>query len=98
MRPDPAGGGFALEQGFIFTAMILSAVTVHLIERNFVRAALWCLAAAALSGVGLMHSCAFTAADTIGSFGAPAWPYAAAYTAMAAIFLAARWLAVDVTD
>ena len=46
---------FALEQGFIFTAMILSAVTVHLIERRFVQAALWCLAAAALSTVGLMH-------------------------------------------
>ncbi len=89
------GGGFALEQGFIFTAMILSAVTVHLIEKRFISAAFWCLAAAALSAVGLMHSYAFTSTDTIGSFGVPAWPYVAAYTAMAAVFLSARWLVVD---
>jgi adenine/guanine/hypoxanthine permease len=92
------GGGFALEQGFIFTAMILSAVTVHLIEKSFVSAALWCLAAAALSGAGLMHSYAFSATDTIGSFGAPAWQYTAGYAAMAAIFLGARWLTVDAKD
>jgi AGZA family xanthine/uracil permease-like MFS transporter len=91
------GGGFALEQGFIFTAMILSAVTVHLIEKNFVSAAFWCFAAAALSGVGLMHSYVFTPTDTAGSFGVPAWQYAAGYAAMAAIFLGARWLTVEGT-
>jgi len=90
------GGGFALEQGFIFTAMILSAVTVHLIEKRFTKAALWCLAAAALSAVGLMHSYVFTPVDTIGNFGVPAWRYAAGYTAMAAVFLGARWLVVEV--
>ena len=92
------GGGFALEQGFIFTAMILSAATVHLIEKRFASAACWCLAAAALSSVGLMHSYAFTPADTIGSFGTPAWSYAAAYLVMAAVFFSARWLAVKVSD
>ena len=92
------GGGFALEQGFIFTAMILSAATVHLIEKRFASAAVWCLAAAALSSVGLMHSYAFTPADTIGSFGTPAWSYAAAYLVMAAVFFSARWLAVKVSD
>lgn len=92
------GGGFALEQGFIFTAMILSAVTVHLIEKNFISAAIWCLAAAALSGVGLMHSYALTPTDSVGNFGIPAWQYAAGYAAMAAIFLGARWLAVKCPD
>lgn len=92
------GGGFALEQGFIFTAMILSAVTVHLIEKKFVSASLWCLTAAALSAVGLMHSYVFTPTDAIGSFGVPAWQYTAGYAAMAAILLAARWLAVDAAD
>jgi AGZA family xanthine/uracil permease-like MFS transporter len=92
------GGGFALEQGFIFTAMIMSAVTVHLIEKKFVNASLWCLAAAALSGVGLMHSYAFTPTDAIGNFGFPAWQYTAGYVTMAAIFLGARWLTVDSAD
>ncbi len=89
------GGGFALEQGFIFTAMILSAVTVHLIEKRFASAAFWCLAAAALSAVGLMHSYVFTPADAIGSFGVPAWQYVAGYTAMAAVFVSARWFVVE---
>ncbi len=73
----------------------MSAVTVHLIEKRFISAGLWCLAAAALSAVGLMHSYAFTATDAIGNFGVPAWPYVAGYTAMAAVFLAARWLVVE---
>lgn len=88
-------GGFALDQGFIFTAMILSAVTVHLIEQRFLLAALWSLVAATLSAVGLMHSYAFTPADSVGAFGVPAWKFAAGYMAMAAIFAAARWLVVD---
>lgn len=91
-------GGFALEQGFIFTAMILSAATVHLIERRPDKAALWCLAAAALSAVGLMHSYTLMPADSVGAFGVPGWPWAAGYAAMAAIFFAARWLTVEAED
>ncbi len=49
-------GAFALEQGFIFTAMILSAMTVTVIERQFARGAAWCLLGAALSATGLMHA------------------------------------------
>lgn len=91
-------GGFALEQGFIFTAMILSAATVQLIERRFVEAALWCLAAALLSAVGLMHSYTITPADAVGAFGVPAWQWAFGYTAMAAVFLGARWLTEEAKD
>lgn len=87
-------GVFALEQGFIFTAMILSAITVAILERRFPLAAAWSLAAAALAAVGLLHSYAFTPADTVLSL-TPAWPWAAGYAVMAAIFLAARWLTVE---
>ena len=84
-------GAFALEQGFIFTAMLLSAATVAVIERQFVRAAAWCLAAAALSLLGLMHSYRWTPADTVLDL-APAWPWAAGYALMAAVFLLAPLL------
>ena len=40
-RTSGSRGGFALEQGFIFTAMILSAGTVMIIERRFRAAAGW---------------------------------------------------------
>jgi AGZA family xanthine/uracil permease-like MFS transporter len=84
-------GAFALEQGFIFTAMILSAATVHVIERRFARASAWCGAGAALSALGLMHSYRFTPGDTALRL-APAWPWAAGYAFLAALFLAARFV------
>ncbi len=84
-------GAFALEQGFIFTAMILAAATVHVIERRFARASAWCFAGAALSAMGLMHSYQFTVADTALRL-APAWPWAAGYAFLGALFLAARFI------
>ncbi|HEX3132162.1 MAG TPA: NCS2 family permease [Planctomycetota bacterium] len=85
-------GAFALEQGFIFSAMTFAAVTVHLIERRFVPAAVWCLVAAALCAVGFMHSYTFTPADAVGALGTPAWSWAIGYGAMAVTFLLAKWV------
>ncbi|PYR59248.1 MAG: permease, partial [Acidobacteria bacterium] len=48
-------GAFALEQGFLFSAMLLSAATVGVIERKWLVAAAWCVSAALLSAAGLMH-------------------------------------------
>ena len=90
-------GAFALEEGFIFTAMILSALTVAVIEQQFVRAALWAWAAAALSACGLMHSYGFTPGDAVGVV-SPAWPWAAGYAAAGLVFAVARWATVPGGD
>lgn len=67
---DVAGrGAFALEQGFIFTAMILAAATAEILDRRFRNAAAWCAAAALLSFVGLMHAYAWTPGDTVVDLG-----------------------------
>lgn len=84
------GGAFALEQGFLFTAMILSAAVVGVIERRWTYAAAWCVCAAALSAVGLMHSYQWSFADTTLSL-SPAWPFVFGYSAMAILFFTARW-------
>lgn len=84
-------GAFALEQGFIFSAMFLAAATVEVIERRFLRAAGWCLACAALSAVGLLHAYDFTPGDTRLVL-RPAWPFVIGYTLMAACFAAAKWV------
>ncbi len=86
-------GAFALEQGFIFSAMVLAAAAVEIIERRFLRAAAWAAAAAALSAAGLVHGYRFTPGDTAMQLG-PAWPWASGYLAMAAVFFAARWVTV----
>ena len=87
-------GGFALEQGFIFTSMILAAATVEIIERRFSRAGLWMLAGAGLSATGIMHGYQFTHADAALAL-EPAWPWAAAYALVAALLFVARWVTED---
>lgn len=86
-------GGFALDAGFIFTAMVWAATTVAVIERRFFVAAGWCLVAAALSATGLMHGYTYTPFDVVQAL-VPAWPWAIGYTAMAALFASARWVTV----
>jgi len=83
-------GAFALEQGFLFTAMILAAAVVAVIERRFTVAAAWCALAALLSLSGLMHSYQWTFADTALSL-TPAWPFVFGYGMMAVVFVTARW-------
>ena len=83
-------GAFSLEQGFLFTAMLLSAATVGVIERRWVTAAKWCAVAALLSAAGLMHSYQWTPDDTVLRL-TPAWPFAAGYAVMALLFFCAQW-------
>jgi AGZA family xanthine/uracil permease-like MFS transporter len=85
------GGAFALEQGFLFTAMLLSAATVAVIERRFRAASGWCLLGAGLSSVGLMHSFRWMPSDTALSL-RPAWPWATGYASMALLFFVAPWI------
>jgi AGZA family xanthine/uracil permease-like MFS transporter len=75
--------------------MILAAATVHVIERQFLRAAWWSLAGAALSAIGLMHSYRWLAGDTA-LWLHPAWPWVAGYAVMAGCFALARWVTVPV--
>lgn len=86
-------GAFALEQGVVFSAMILSAATVAIIERQFLRAAVWMAIAALLSATGLLHAFRWTGSDTALDLH-PAWPFVTAYLAAAAVLVAARWLTV----
>ena len=83
-------GAFAIEQGFLFTAMILSAAVVGVIERRWAVAAAWCLSAATLSALGLMHSYQWTFGDTALRL-APAWPFVIGYVGMSLIFFTAQW-------
>jgi adenine/guanine/hypoxanthine permease len=85
-------GAFALEQGFIFSAMILAAITVYLIERKFRKAAYWSIGAALLSWVGLMHSYRWTIADTVVNLGFSAGAsWAVGYLLMAILFFYVDW-------
>jgi len=98
-------GGFAVEQGAFFAALILSAATVMIVERRLFAAAGWLVAAAVLSMLGLMHAWRAVGADTVGSLPLlerltgsgvvgslyPAEPYALAYLILAVVLILARW-------
>ncbi len=89
-------GAFSLEQGFLFTSMILAAAVVCVIERRWRAASLWCAVAALLSAAGFMHSYQWTVNDTVMKL-APAWPFVIGYGAMALIFFIAPWVTEDNT-
>jgi AGZA family xanthine/uracil permease-like MFS transporter len=72
-----------LGSGFLFLVLVVASLITEMIDRNFGRAAIWCLIAAAFSWLGMMHSAIFRwAAQPM---------YAAGWLAAAAIVYSARW-------
>lgn len=49
-------GLIVIERGYIFTCMILAAISAFLVDRKYTSAGLWALVAAAFTGGGLMHA------------------------------------------
>ena len=84
-------GGFALEQGFIFTSIIWAAMTVAIIEREFHKAGFWALVGAGLSAVGLMHSYQFTPGDVVVKL-AFAGPWVWGYIAVSVVLFLAPYV------
>lgn len=80
-------GLIALERGFIFTSMILAAMSVAVIEQKFANAAGWALAAAAVSATGLIHGFAIENGDVVNVYGpSHTWPFIGGYFVIAVIF------------
>lgn len=107
------GGGFAIEQGFLYSAMIWSAIVVCIVDRAWLRAATWSGVGALLALSGLMHSYALAGHDTVidlpllswlsgqwtpGRALFPAGPFALGYATVAVIFLLAKFITVPRAD
>ena len=85
-----AAGAFALEQGQIITAMLLSAMLVYVIEQRFRAAALIAGLAAVAAWLGLINAWRFSQADTVLQLGWGAGAsWALGYLLMALVFLLA---------
>ena len=98
VRSFYADGMFALGQGFIYTCMVLAAITYFVIEKRFRTAAAWSLVGATLSLLGFTHSYVFVTGDVIGSlsFGWTKWT--TGYVAMALVLFAAPWITTEDTQ
>jgi len=85
-------GVIALNQGFLLSAMVLAAILVFIIEREFLRAAGWTVTAMILSAVGLIHAYTLTPAGVQNKFGLAAAPdFALTYGLGAVLLLALHW-------
>lgn len=79
-----------LGNGFLFLVLVVASLVTEAIDRNFGRAAIWCLIASAFSWVGLMHSAVLR------------WRaqpmYAAAWLVAAGVVYSARWWRGDAME
>jgi len=90
-------GLLSLDQGFLFTAMIFSSIAVYLIEKDFLKAALWALVGAGFAFFGLIHGYRITACGVVPLIGwGVAWVYALNYLVFFLLFLG-LWQWVRVT-
>ena len=82
-------GIISLSQGFLLTCMILSAMMAFVIERQFLKAALWIAAGSVLSFFGIIHAYVLTPAGVQNKIGfAAAKSYALAYLITALLLVA----------
>lgn len=80
-------GLISLERGFIFTSMILAAMTVAVVERQFITATGWAVVAALLAATGLIHGYQIEGGAIVNAYGpVHTWPFVAGYSAIALIF------------
>ncbi len=79
-----------LGNGFLFLVLVVAALITEMIDRNFGRAAIWCLIASVFSWFGLMHS-------PILQWRAQPM-YAAGWLAAAVIVFSARWWRGDLAE
>jgi AGZA family xanthine/uracil permease-like MFS transporter len=85
-------GIIALSQGSLLSSMILGALVVLVVERNFLGAAGWAAGAAALAFFGVIHAARVTPEGVVNVFGWAAAPqFAAAYAGAAVVLVACDW-------
>ena len=79
----------ALNQGFILTSMIIAAMIAFIIDRQFLKAALWSAAAALFSMIGVIHAYDIAETGVVNKFGWAAAPEFGTAYLTAALFLLA---------
>ena len=83
----PISGMIALERGFIFTSMLLAAMTVCLIDKHYRAASAWAMLAALLSATGMIHGYTITPQAIVNAYGPmAAWPFTVGYLTAALLF------------
>ncbi|EDY84248.1 putative permease subfamily, putative [Verrucomicrobiia bacterium DG1235] len=85
-----AEGVFALEQGWLYVSIIVASIMVAIIDRKFWSAVAWLLAAAVLSGTGILHNFRVIDTDITAGLG-PVWNTVAGYFLAIVALVAVRF-------
>lgn len=76
----PVAGMIALERGFIFTSMLLAAITACLLDGQYRTAANWAFASALFASSGIIHGYQITEQAIVNAYGpASTWPFVTGY-------------------
>jgi len=82
-------GVISMSQGFMLTGMVLTSMMVFVVEREFLKAAIWTAAAAVLSFFGVIHAYVLAPSGIQNRFGlGAAMAYALAYLVAALLLVA----------
>ena len=85
-------GAFAIEQGYVYTSIILAASTVFIIEKQFRTAACWFVAAAIFTAIGLTHQYNFIEGDTVSKLSLELNEWFWSYLLVAGILFITPWI------
>ena len=88
-----AEGIFALEQGWLYCSIILTASMVAIIDRRFVALMGWLAGGAGLAAIGIIHHYRILEKDITTALG-PAWPWVAGYVLAAGVLGLVRFVMV----
>jgi AGZA family xanthine/uracil permease-like MFS transporter len=81
-------GMVALDQGFIFSSMLLASISVFLIDRDFLKAACWSLAGVALAFFGAIHAYRFAGNEVVADMGVgTGLKYSLGYASFCIVFI-----------
>ncbi|HEY1765642.1 MAG TPA: hypothetical protein VGF85_12020 [Opitutaceae bacterium] len=86
-----SAGVFAVGEGYIYTCMVLSAATVQIIERRFLRAGAWFAAGGVIALLGLANNYRISGSDIIGVLGYAPGAIPLAYFIMALVCGLTSW-------
>lgn len=87
-------GIFALEQGWLYCSIVLTAVMVAIIDRKFTALMGWLLAGSILAAVGIIHNFRIYTQDITSQLG-PAWQWVFGYLlAIALLYIVRSFLVV----
>jgi AGZA family xanthine/uracil permease-like MFS transporter len=89
-----ARGVFALEQGWLYCSIVLTAAMVAIIDRRFGTLLCWLAGGAGLAALGIIHHYKVIATDITTNLG-PAWPWVLGYLLALAALAVLRWALVS---